>query len=271
MDRTTSILHQIRWAVYEYRVSPYNLGAFLTKDGRWRHHLSLIHKEEEGVLSSLKSLGIDLVRPPVDSWVAYSDVIFHEVYTEFRDFQPHGIVLDVGAQYGDYAVLAARKYGAVVHTFEPLPSNFELLVQNVTLNGLQSQVIAHNQAVGNSVGSTSISFDNTMAIVGGSKTVNVQAITIDSLKLTPTLMKIDVEGMEMDVLNGARETLIGSRPMVIVETHSKDLRRQVDKFMDALGYRCVHVNCKFRGEGWMDEKMNRFYHCHCTLNDKGNI
>lgn len=255
----SSLRRQISWALDEYRAKPYSLREFLTKKGRWKHHLELMESEEKGVHLRLEKLQIKLVKPPADTWIAYSDVIFHDAYTEFTDFLPRGLVLDIGAQYGDYAVLAAKSYGATVHTFEPLPDNFSVLVQNIELNDLRDRVVAHQASVGDHCGRGRMSFSGAMAVVGGKDSVEIESLTVDSLKMAPEILKIDVEGMEMEVLRGALETLRRSKPKIIIETHSKRLRAQVDSFLKDIGYRCVHINSRHTGEGWMDEKMNRFY------------
>lgn len=53
---------------------------------------------------------------------------------------------------------------------------------------------------------------------------NVQVIAVDSLKLSPGFIKIDVEGMELQVLKGARGTLLKNRPTVIIEENNLCLR-----------------------------------------------
>ena len=71
-----------------------------------------------------------------------SDVleIFRDnIYSIYEDFipKPKQTVIDVGAQYGDYAILCSKIYKAKVYTFEPLPQNFKEILQNIKLNGLK--------------------------------------------------------------------------------------------------------------------------------------
>jgi hypothetical protein len=52
------------------------------------------------------------------------------------------------------------------------------------------------------------------------------------------LLKIDVDGGELDVLHGAADTLQKSKCLLVIETHSLDLERDCIKYLQDLGYRC---------------------------------
>jgi FkbM family methyltransferase len=68
------------------------------------------------------------------------------------------------------------------------------------------------------------------------RTVPVRAISVDSLGLTRLdLMKVDVEGMEMEVLEGARQTIDQFRPILVVE-HIKSDGAALDAYFDSFGY-----------------------------------
>ena len=54
----------------------------------------------------------------------------------------------------------------------------------------------------------------------------------------PRLLKIDVEGAELDVLQGARDVLKGAKPLVLVEVHSDELEKECAQFLEGLGYDC---------------------------------
>jgi len=59
--------------------------------------------------------------------------------------------------------------------------------------------------------------------------------TLDSFKIEPDLIKVDVEGMELDVLHGAVKTLVEFKPMLYVETDNQE----VFDYLDMLGYEKV--------------------------------
>jgi hypothetical protein len=66
-------------------------------------------------------------------------------------------------------------------------------------------------------------------------TVTVDIIT-QKLNFYPDVMKIDVEGGEFKVLQGARQTLEKGRPKVLLSTHSNELDARCVKFLEELGY-----------------------------------
>ena len=64
------------------------------------------------------------------------DEIFTDnIYSIYSDFIPKEgqVVVDIGAQYGDYAILCSKVYKATVYTFEPLPENFKEIIENIKL------------------------------------------------------------------------------------------------------------------------------------------
>ena len=111
-------------------------------------------------------------------------------------------ILDIGAWVGTWTTAMNEFCGRVV-AFEPDPVHYECLVKNCP-----DDVETHQLAVGNEQKMISLSEDNfTQAkrIVGEG---SIPMVTVDSLKLDDVdLIKIDVEGYEMEVLKGAENTL----------------------------------------------------------------
>ncbi|MDE1822390.1 MAG: FkbM family methyltransferase [Euryarchaeota archaeon] len=215
----------------------------------------------QAVLSEAARLGLTLERDGGGRYVAYYGALVAQSYTKVPGFEPSRTVIDVGAQYGDYALLSAKKYGADVYAFEPLPANFATLERNILANHLQESIHAAHKAVGRKRGTTQLRHSGDLTRRAGDQTVTVDVVAIDDLQVSPSLLKVDVEGMEMEVLEGARSTVDRWSPKMIVETHSKVLRRCVDNFLGNLGYRCVFVDPipRSQHEKWMDEQSNRFY------------
>ena len=138
-----------------------------------------------------------------------------------RIVKPGMVVFDIGAHVGYYTLLAARQIGDTgeVHAFEPEPSNFNLLAQNVEFNNYQN-VECVNKVVSNDTGSTELfltSLDNGRYSIYNhglpkKRSVLTQSISLDDYvnekNLTKIdLIKVDVEGAETDVLNGAVKLL----------------------------------------------------------------
>ena len=146
------------------------------------------------------------------------------IYCGLQDFSEMGYLLhvlrqkdlfvDVGANIGAYTVLAGEAIGSRVICFEPIPSTFSRLVANLGINHLDQIVKAMNIGISNEVGKLSFTYDlDTMNCVIN-KNEAKDGIEVDVSKLdillageSPSLIKIDVEGYETRVLEGAQETL----------------------------------------------------------------
>jgi FkbM family methyltransferase len=143
--------------------------------------------------------------------------------------------IDVGANLGYYTISLANWVGptGLVVAFEPFPGNFAILEKNVHLNQLQN-VILERSALSDCNGSLQLiygveeQFSATpsvggYAVEGERVSINVPARRLDDyaagLERTPDFIKIDVEGAELAVLEGARRTLAAVGPILLVEIH----------------------------------------------------
>ena len=164
---------------------------------------------------------------------------------ENRDFEtfmhlagPGSVVIDVGANFGLYALSAAvygRPHGWVF-AFEPAPNAFALLERNIAENGMGAVVTAKQAAVAATAGRAQfhvgrdVSFSSlhrTSRLADEAETVDVEVVTLDEALAhvqSIDLLKIDVEGGEGDVLRGALEVLRRSRaPIVQFEFSHKNM------------------------------------------------
>lgn len=156
-------------------------------------------------------------------------------YAAFRAATTPGtVVFDVGANVGAYALLFGQWAGAHgrVFAFEPSPAAFAGLNAHVRLNGLTGVVTSVQAAVGAQpevrpfvVASTAGEGRLATPLDDARTTVPVPVTTIDEFcrreNVTPDLIKIDVEGAELEVLRGARETIARTRGRLalFVELH----------------------------------------------------
>jgi FkbM family methyltransferase len=156
-------------------------------------------------------------------------------YLAFRDaLRPGMVALDVGANVGAYSMLLGQWAGpsGAVFAFEPAPDAFRGLVGHVRLNALTSVVSPIASAVGEtvttapflvagSVGEGRLASERDGQAAG----IAVPVTTIDEFcarqRIVPDFIKIDVEGSELAVLRGARETIRASRGKLalFVEMH----------------------------------------------------
>jgi FkbM family methyltransferase len=152
---------------------------------------------------------------------------------------PGSVVFDVGANAGYFSILS-RELGATVHAFEPNPNVRALLSRSVSLGdgGITVVPAACSDHPGtmplylSEPGNTGM----TSLIVPTERSVEVDVITLDGYVertgARPSVMKVDVEGHEREVLAGAAALLEASRPTVIAEVGGAE----TIELMQDLGY-----------------------------------
>ena len=142
--------------------------------------------------------------------------------------RPNDLFYDVGANVGSYSVLASGVCRARTLAFEPDPDAAAALRRNVEFNGLVDLVSVRDVAVGSSEGvanfTTGLGTGNHVAIAEAGATRQVPITTLDkvSAQEMPTLLKVDVEGFNLQVVAGARATLSSdSLKAIIIEWPSE--------------------------------------------------
>lgn len=125
--------------------------------------------------------------------------------------------IDIGAHYGIYSLLAARK-AKKVYAFEPVPENFEVLKKNIAGNKLQRIITPINKAVSDADGEVEFNVTWASDSAGFYEHPNAEVIRKIRVKMAAvdhelkdvedlSFIKIDTEGHEIHVLNGLRSTL----------------------------------------------------------------
>lgn len=151
---------------------------------------------------------------------------FHEMHFVYRYLNQGDRMIDAGANIGTYALLAASIVGPDGHVdaFEPHHTAFARLVENVELNGYEEIVACHRSAVGAADGDVDFLSDMDVSnrVVHERHLLDrrydrVPCTTLDSLLSSDNyaFAKIDVEGLELDVLRGAQQGLRRGDPPVI--------------------------------------------------------
>jgi FkbM family methyltransferase len=155
---------------------------------------------------------------------------------------PASICCDIGANVGLFSLLWGRR-ARHVYAFEPLPRNVAYLHRTLALNRVRNVTILP-WAVSAFDGPTALApgADVARGHLDSCGAVPVMAITLDTFlahySIVPTLIKIDVEGAEVDVLKGALKTLAAHRPTLLLSTHSPSLTRTCCAMLQSAGYRC---------------------------------
>lgn len=127
--------------------------------------------------------------------------------------RPDDLFVDVGANAGVYTILAARAVGCHVVAAEPVPTTFDLLMQNVYANHVSDRVDARRIGIGRTREklhfTSSLWSYNHVVEAGGENTVEVDVLPLDDVLSgrSPTMLKIDVEGFEAEVIGGATMAL----------------------------------------------------------------
>lgn len=155
------------------------------------------------------------------------------------------LCIDCGANIGNHAVFLAGAADATVIALEPLRHCFDILDRNVALNELDHRILPLNTACG--------AEHATGTVVNGSPTnlgqtrivtpptgmgAEIAIIPLDALDLTAPvrLLKIDVEGMEADVLRGATRILKEDSPTIYVEAQTDEALAEISMAVKPFGY-----------------------------------
>jgi FkbM family methyltransferase len=148
---------------------------------------------------------------------------------------PGQVIFDIGAFLGTYALMEGRwagEHGRVV-AFEPSPFSFSVLTRHLRMNGLgPDRVDARQAAVGAYCGTRElVTFDqepylNKIATASnGARRTTVDSLTVDAvateLGRPPDWIRMDVQGLEFEVLEGAREAIRAAkgRMRIVAEMH----------------------------------------------------
>lgn len=183
--------------------------------------------------------------------------------------RPGSVIWDVGSHFGFHALGFAAMVGDTgrVVAFEPNPANLARLKLHLERNkDLAPRVLVVEAAVsdhdgeGNFVRSTNIdNGDSSCSFVEGAipprdagayadfGRIKVKILALDSWLAKnaapgPQVMKIDVEGAELLVLQGGRTVLERFRPTIVMEVHNIQLMFHVQSFLHGLGYRMELLN-----------------------------
>lgn len=142
--------------------------------------------------------------------------------------RPGSIALDIGAHIGLHTIIMSRSVGVdgEVLAFEPQPKIFRELFMNMSLNNV-SNVRFFWAGVGSTIGQVEltllmsngpIEMNEAGTPLNGGSGKFVDLLSIDTLNLkNVSLIKIDVEGQENAVLDGAKETILNNRPIIVIE------------------------------------------------------
>ena len=152
-----------------------------------------------------------------------------------RYLKPTDTLVDIGANSGVFSVLAAKVKKTSVLAFEPIPQTYQRLISNIQLNRLSDSVICVNKGLSSSSGELSFTttHDATNHVSSNQEKadglIKVLVSTLDDeverYAINPTVLKIDVEGYEYFVLEGANRVLsTNSLNVILIEMNDSGTR-----------------------------------------------
>ena len=185
----------------------------------------------------------------IQSYIVDRNCFFEEdILQELDNYIPaEAVILDCGANIGNHTVYWLKKSPKNierVHCFEPIKNTFDILSKNVELNNLQNCAVLHNIGLNDKASSADIANYDRENIGGASLKEGNGEITLkklDEVELKENkidFIKIDVEGMEYPLLNGAVNTLEKYKPLIFLESFPKNYSK-VHDFMTKHNYELV--------------------------------
>lgn len=174
---------------------------------------------------------------------------FAEEYKEY--FSPNTTVLDIGAHFGGFSMWVSTNFPSIfVQAWEPQKRLFFEFCANIALNDFENRIVVHNKACGEaeSIGwylATNYKTDRNPGVINvciappdQNPHKQTQIETIDKYNMDNiSVIKIDVEGMELSVLRGASQTIKRCMPLIIMESWADNSARPMAiSQLRSLGY-----------------------------------
>ena len=180
------------------------------------------------------------------------------------------VVFEVGANIGAHTVNLAKLVGdGIVIAFEPQRLVFQSLCANLAINSI-SNVYAFQEAVSNENGTIKIpecDFTKTNNFGGINIENSKRGTIVNKTKLdnfinrisSLKLLKIDVEGMEIDVVNGAKELIKKFKPIIYIENDRQEHSKNLIELLWSLDYKLYwHLPPLFNKNNYFKEEENIF-------------
>jgi len=197
--------------------------------------------------------------PVAKEWYDTTSTVWPEMdFLKEHLIVPGDVILECGAHHGITTCHFSKSTGpkGQVVAFEPSPFNVTVIEKNLKLNHLRNVKVV-NKAIGDKPGKAHFSFVSNASIQkGAAGTFEIDVTTIDTYAdLKPTMLKIDVEGYDVEALQGAKQVL-KTRPKIALEIHTTQLPnfghtvQDIFDLLDLTDYKCTIMGeGKFRPLG----------------------
>lgn len=196
-------------------------------------------------------------RPGDVALVQFYDVFRDKNYRRYITEPRHGTIVDIGANIGVVSLdWASRLPHVRIHAFEPHPGTFAMLAENITANHLLERVICHQQAVGREAGTLTFRTAGLSVLTTAHKNLADNAtgeFTASTVSLDQIvercaqdgavgLVKIDAEGAEAEILEGARPETLKEIRQFVIEYHDSmcpNALVRCEGVLTGAGFRCA--------------------------------
>jgi FkbM family methyltransferase len=218
----------------------------------WTRPTRLVYELRNGLLLEARPRTLDAA--------VLKDVFFHQIYARHGGtILDNAIILDIGAHIGAFSASAARAArGVTVYAFEPAPENLELLSNNVARNRL-SNVRVSAQAVSGRPGTRQLHLSDSPAghsLHGhepSERQLAVETVTLDEILSRHAmdavdLLKMDCEGAEYEILEGASTETLNRLRRIAMEVHTLDESRTPARLATMLEGHGFNVRLESKGD-----------------------
>ena len=229
---------------------------FRSKTG-FREHTVTVNRNYEGYAVSFQFVsGIQIAVKAETKGL--ENTLLRNSIKLLKEFKPREgddyYIADVGANFGYLSLVwsqSVAKNGTIT-AFEPHPKIANSLQKSIAKNGSSSIIDLHNVAVGKEKGSVEISLLSTTSntdkeVIGENQSASVariEMVTLDDFFSTADrldMIKIDVDGIELQILEGAANVLKHLRPIVIVEANGNF---KILEFLVDMNYTLLDMNLR---------------------------
>lgn len=250
--------------IFEYS-GKIQFGYFYPEPAPGQTNLSLVHLRRKKVYLLRYDTALTRKMYYENEWWEIFMLSYFKKY-----YRPHSNVIDIGGNVGTHSLLLSEVISpqSKVYVFEPVYA--DIIQMNVDQNHLQKQIVVYNEGVGNkneiiqvpvydrdcaiNFGRFSLKSNDTILVPTSNyfkkckKTLtNIPIVTLDSKNFTDiSIIKIDVEGMELQVLEGAIETIRREKPVIFMEIWKRKKKETLSfpifqKLIKELHYKLIYI------------------------------
>ncbi len=211
--------------------------------------------------------------------ISTSELQYYCGFSEFKDmgFLVHFLrkedtFIDIGANIGSYTLLASSHMGAETIAVEPVPITFSYLQENIRINNIEGKVNPLNIGLSNQKSTLKFSslLDAVNHVISNEEAITMPFVevpvdTLDNISKDkhPICIKIDVEGFETNVINGASSTLSNpSLQAIIIELNGSANQYGFDESL---------IHDKLLGYGYKPYDYNPLNRTFLAMNSYGKF